>query len=149
MEIEAQYSRFKELARREPDYFEGHAVRSASYIKAIETVAHRHNLKFSEMYQQGQPTARVGAEQVYRWGINNLAADYDAAQSLKAIILTTERDLPGIYVCHLGYVDDYLMSTSSLTLNRAKEVAMLTDPAMKEWLSDHDVELISYDDIGN
>lgn len=149
IEIEAQYVRFKELTGQEPGYFEGHAVRSANYMKAVELVARNHGLKFSEMYQRDQPTARVGTEQAYRWGINNLAADYDAVQCLKDVVLTAERDLPGVYVCHPGYVDDYLMRTSSLNLNRVKEVAMLTDPAVREWLAKHEVELISYDDIGN
>lgn len=63
--------------------------------------------------------------------------------------MSTPRDLPGIYVCHPGYVDDYLMQTSSLNLNRTKEVVMLTDPTVKSWLEEQAVELISYDDIGN
>lgn len=149
IEVEAQYNRFKELTGWEPGYFEGHAVRSANYMKAVEIVAQQHKLKFSEMYQRGQATARVGTGWAYRWGINNFAADYDPVQSLKDIVLADERDLPGIYVCHPGYVDDYLMRTSSLNLNRTKEVAMLTDPAVKEWLDEHGVELISYNDIGN
>ena len=65
------------------------------------------------------------------------------------MVLTAKRDLPGVYVCHPGYVDDYLMRTSSLNLNRTKEVVMLTDPTVKSWLEGQKVELISYDDIGN
>lgn len=148
-EVEAQYRRFKELVGREPSYFEGHAVRSANYMKAIELVAERHGLKFSGMYLPGQSTARVGKVQTYRWGINNLIPEYDPVQTLKDVILSTKRDLPGVYVCHPGYVDDFLMRTSSLNLNRTKEVTMLTNPAVKEWLDNHEVELISYDDIGN
>ncbi len=149
IEVEAQYVRFKELTGREPGYFEGHAVRSPNYMRAIELVARAHRLKFSEMYLHGQPTARVGTEQTYRWGINNLSPDYDPFQALQQVVLTAKRDLPGVYVCHPGYVDDYLMRTSSLNLNRTKEVVMLTDPTVKSWLEGQKVELISYDDIGN
>lgn len=149
IEVEAQYTRFKELTGREPGYFDGHAVRSQNYMKAVELVSQAHSLKFSEMYLHGQPTARVGTEQTYRWGINNLIPEYDPVQALKDVVLSAKRDLPGVYVCHPGYVDDYLMRTSSLNLNRTKEVAMLTDPAVKEWLDEHGVELVSYDDIGN
>lgn len=149
IEVEAQYVRFKELTGREPGYFEGHAVRSLNYMRAIELVARAHSLKFSEMYLHGQPTAWVGTEQTYRWGINNLSPDYDPFQTLQQVVLTAKRDLPGVYVCHPGYVDDYLMRTSSLNLNRTKEVVMLTDPTVKSWLEGQKVELISYDDIGN
>lgn len=147
IEVEAQYARFKELTGREPGYFEGHAVRSANFIRAMELVADRHGLKFSGMYMPGVPTARVGDGMAYRCGINAMAPDYDAVQSLKDAVLSAKTDLPSIYVCHPGYVDDYLMRTSSLNLNRVKEVAMLTDPAVKAWLEAHNVELISYDDI--
>ena len=54
-----------------------------------------------------------------------------------------------MYVCHPGYVDAYLLKNSSLHINRAKEVEMLTDPAMRTWLEREGVELISYNDIGN
>lgn len=148
LEVEAQYRRFKELTGREPGYFEGHAVRSENYIKAIEIVAERHNLKYSAMYMPGQPTARCGTEQTYRWGINAMSPDYDPIQTLKDAVLSAKRDLPGIYMCHPGYVDDYLMRTSSLNVNRTREVVMLTDPGLKAWLAEHEVELISHDDIG-
>lgn len=147
LEVEAQYARFKELTGREPGYFEGHAVRSPNFIKAMEIVADSHGLKFSGMYMPGVPTARVGKGETYRCMMNSMAPDYDAVQSLKDAVLSAKTDLPSIYVCHPGYVDDYLMRTSSLNLNRTKEVAMLTDPAVKAWLEDHNVELITYDDI--
>ena len=147
IEVEAQYARFKELTGREPGYFEGHAVRSANFIKAMEIVADNHGLKFSGMYMPGVPTARVGKGTAYRCPLNCMAPDYDAVQSIKDAVLSAKTDLPSIYVCHPGYVDDYLMRTSSLNLNRTKEVAMLTDLAVKAWLDDHDVELITYDDL--
>ena len=147
LEVEAQYARFKALTGREPEYFEGHAVRSANFIKAMEIVADDHGLKFSGMYMPGVPTARVGTGMAYRCGINAISPDYDAVQSLKEAVLAAKTDLPSIYVCQPGYVDDYLMRTSSLNLNRTKEVSMLTDPAVKVWLDEHRVELISYDDI--
>ena len=147
LEVEAQYRRFKELTGREPGYFEGHAIRSPNYMKAIEIVADRHGLKFSAMTMFGQPTARVGQGETYRCMMNSMSPDYDAVQSLKDAVLSAKTDLPSIYVCHPGYVDDYLMRTSSLNLNRAKEVAMLTDPAVKQWLEEQGVELITYDDI--
>lgn len=149
IEVEAQYARFKELTGREPDYFECHAVRSANFIRAVELVSEKHGLKFSGPFLRGQATARVGSEQTYRWGVNNFAPDYDPAEALRRVVRTTRRDLPGVYVCHPGYVDAYLLKNSSLHINRAKEVEMLTDPAMRTWLEREGVELISYNDIGN
>ena len=45
---------------------------------------------------------------------------------------------------HPGYLDDYILTHSSLTINRTKEVVMLTDIKTKEWLNKENIELISY-----
>ena len=39
------------------------------------------------------------------------------------------------------------MKNSSLNINRTKETAMLCDPAVKKWLEERNIELLSYDDI--
>lgn len=148
-EVEAQYARFKELTGREPGYFEGHAVRSANFIRALEIVAERHGLKFSGMYYPGVPTAQVGTTSAYRCTLHAMEPDYDAVQCLKDAVLAAKTDLASIYVCHPGYLDDYILHNSSLTINRTREVAMLTNPDVKRWLAEREVELISYDDIGN
>ena len=148
-EVEAQLFRFRELMGRDPEYFEGHAVRSDNYRQAIRDVAAKYGLKHSEMYTRGYDTALVNQQITRRYGINNLAEDYDAVACLKETVRTTERDYPGIYVCHPGYVDAYLMKHSSLTLNRTKDAEMLCDPNVLQWLKEQKVELISYREIGN
>lgn len=40
-----------------------------------------------------------------------------------------------------------LMMNSSLTIPRTQEVAMLTNPDVKQWLRKQDVELIDYRDL--
>jgi Uncharacterized protein conserved in bacteria len=50
-------------------------------------------------------------------------------------------------ICHPGYLDDYILNHSSLTIPRTQEVAMLTDSKVKEWLNDNKIELIKYTDL--
>ena len=38
----------------------------------------------------------------------------------------------------------FSLTHSSLTINRTKEVVMLTDTKTKEWLNKENIELISY-----
>ena len=57
LEIEAQYQCFLALFGRKPDYFEGHAVTSANYFKAMEQFAVEHGLKYSGL-PQGQSYVR-------------------------------------------------------------------------------------------
>lgn len=146
MEIEAQYEKFKELTGREPGYFEGHAVRSENFIKGLQIVAERHNLKYSTLYIPGQP-AYVGKREIHRCAMYSMEPDYDPAASLKKEVQAAMTDRPNIFVCHPGYLDAYLLRTSSLTVNRTKEVEMLCSEEMKAWLEQHNVKLISYDDI--
>lgn len=46
IEIEAQLQRFIEITGRKPDYFEGHAVFSENFFKALKNVADKHGLFF-------------------------------------------------------------------------------------------------------
>ena len=52
-----------------------------------------------------------------------------------------------MFVCHPGYLDDYILRTSSMTIARAKEVEMLISPSIKRWLEEYEIEVISYDDL--
>ena len=52
-----------------------------------------------------------------------------------------------MFVCHPGYIDDYLLHHSSLVDPRPMEVAMATDPATKQWLKEHDVTVVTYDEL--
>ena len=75
-------------------------------------------------------------------------SNYDPFESLKkAVLHTYEPDSYGTFICHPGYLDDFILRNSSLTINRTKEVAMLCDPAVKTWLDEQGVELITYDDV--
>ena len=146
LEIEVQYQRFVELIGREPEYFEGHAVMSENYFKGLELVAARHNLKYSSMSLGGAPI-RVGQTDVYI-SMDSMTADYNPSKSLKHMVSHAHEDACDMMICHPGYLDAYILKTSSLTIPRTQEVEMLCDPAVKEWLlSQKDVALITYNDL--
>lgn len=144
IEIEAQYKRFKEIVGKEPDYFEAHAVMSHNLFKALEIVAEKYGLPYQAIRFDGSPTTFNG-KPVVILPMGSMKPDYDAYECLKEGILTYAReDMPNVAVFHPGYLDEYLLNNSSLTVNRTKEVTMLCDPAMKEWLDAHSVECITY-----
>ncbi len=145
-EIEAQYFRFLELTGREPGYFEAHAVTSGSLRRALAVVADRYHLKYSDLTPEDSQGHFAGTE-IAACHMKSMEPDYDPWESLKEAVRKAREDMPNVFVCHPGYLDDFILRTSSLTLNRTKEAAMLCDPAMREWLSEQDVRLITYDDI--
>lgn len=146
LEIEAQYHRFVELTGKQPDYFEAHAVMSDNLYKGLEIVAERYGLKYSAM----SPLDTLGnfaGKEIAACSVQSMQSDYDAFMSLKDAVRSARTDIPNIYVCHPGYLDMYLLNTSSLTVNRAKEVEMLCNPKVKSWLEEEQVKLITYRDI--
>jgi len=145
LEIEAQYQKFKELTGREPEYFEAHAVSSENLYKGLEIVAERHGLPLlpfsvSEPIHFRNSTLIVSME--------SMGPDYDPFMSLKKAVLReyAEDECP-MFVCHPGYLDWFILQTSSLTVNRTKEVEMLCDPAVKAWLEEQGVQQVTYRDL--
>lgn len=145
LEIEAQYERFKQLTGREPEYFEAHAVASDNLFRGLEIVAERHNLPLLPFALGGPVKFR---NTTMMTSMDSMGPDYDPFTSLKNAVLKdyAEDECP-MFVCHPGYLDWYILQTSSLTVNRTKEVEMCCDPAVKEWLDEQGVELITYRDI--
>ncbi len=145
LEIEAQYQRFKEIAGREPDYFEGHAVASDNFFKGLEIVAKRHGLDYLGFALAGPITFRNTNLKV---SMKSMEENYNPWEALKKFSLNDYKDDEcGMFVCHPGWLDDFILNNSSLTINRTKEVAMLCDLDIRKWLVDNDVELVTYNDL--
>lgn len=146
LEIEAQYLRFKELVGHDPDYFEAHAVMSKNLFKGLEIVAEKYHLRYSAMTPADTLSTFAG-KPIAACPMKSMAPDYDARQALKDAVAAAREDMPNVYVCHPGYLDAFILRTSSLTVNRTLEVEMLCDPAMRQWLDDHGVQRITYNDV--
>lgn len=139
-EIDAQYKRFLELFGRKPDYFEAHAVKSRVMTAALEEYAEENNLLYHAPFEA--LTAGGLTIPMYLGNISN--PEYDPARELKNCVASLEDEIPKMYVFHPGYLDQTILQLSSLTINRTKEAALLTDPETKKYLEEQGVELYSY-----
>jgi predicted glycoside hydrolase/deacetylase ChbG (UPF0249 family) len=145
LEIEAQYQKFVALTGGQPHYFEGHAVASKNFFKGLEIVAARHGLDYLAFSPAGPVKFRNTA--LYT-SMDSMKPDYDPFASLKRDALKDYgADGCCMFVCHPGYLDDFILRTSSLTIPRTKEVAMACDPATRQWLAENDVQVVTYDDL--
>lgn len=145
LEIEAQYERFKELTGREPKYFEGHAVASKNFFKGLEIVAKRHGLKYSPMSFDGTPV-QVGDTMLHLWMVS-MKPEYNPRQSIRNMVENAHEGECDMYVFHPGYLDEYILETSSLTIPRTLEVTALCDIELKKWLQEQQILLVTYDDL--
>lgn len=70
----------------------------------------------------------------------------------KEAIMQTVREMADgetvVFVCHPGYLDRFILESSSLTTDRTKEVDALIDPELWAWLeAQDDLRLIDYRDL--
>lgn len=145
LEIEAQYQRFVELTGQKPRYFEGHAVASDNFFKGLEIVAQRHGLNYLPVNFSGPVKFRSTTLHIC---MDSMKPEYDPFESLKCAARKEYAENECcMFVCHPGYLDDYILHTSSLTIPRTQEVAMCCSPATKYWLSEHEIQIITYDDL--
>ncbi|WP_303973734.1 carbohydrate deacetylase [Streptococcus merionis] len=49
--------------------------------------------------------------------------------------------------CHPGHSDAYLRSISVLNDDREKELEVMTSPELRQYISEHDIQLINYDQL--
>lgn len=146
LEIEAQYQRFVELTGQKPHYFEGHAVASANFFKGLEIVAKRHGVDYLPCDFSGAPVTFRHTKLFT--SMDSMKPDYQPFESLKRDALKDYgEDGCLMFVCHPGYLDDYILKVSSLTIPRTQEVAMCTSQETKDWLRENDISVITYDDL--
>ena len=146
LEIEAQYEAFVKLTGDKPHYFEGHAVASANFFKGLQIVAERHGCDYLGFDMFAEYTPFRHSKLVVK--MESSFPDYDPEGLIKRCALEDyPEDTYPMIVFHPGYLDEFILTTSSLTRPRPKEVAVSCDPALKAWLAEHDTEIITYDDL--
>lgn len=144
-EAEAQYQRFVELTGRKPGYFEAHAVMSDNFFKALQIVAQRHDLRYLGLALD-KPVDYCG-HSIYMHA-EAMRPAYDPFATLKRIWENRHADGYELMICHPGYVDAYLLRTSSMTLPRTQDAELCTAEATKQWLCANNIKLYRLDELG-
>lgn len=148
MEIEAQYKKFIELTGKRPEYFEGHAVASDNFFKGLKIVAERYNLPYLEMPKETSDYVMFRNTKIYCY-IPKVFAEYEKNPftAVQDAVLNLHEDGCDMLVFHPGYIDNYLLKNSSMTMIRAVEAEMLSNSKVKNWLEQQDLHLVTYNDL--
>ena len=145
MEVEAQYLRLVELTGKKPYMVEAHAVPSNNFNKALAIVANKYGVE-SLKFEPGRGP-KVG-NTVFKFSMDSGNPDYNPFESLKkAALQPMAEDEACLMVLHPGYVDEYVLTTSYLTTQRALEVAMAINPEVPKWCEENGVKLMTYADL--
>ena len=147
VEIEAQRARFFEMVGRDPDYFEAHAVMSDNLNRAVAHVAEKHGYRYQAMSFDTAAPVTCGNTPV-RMVMRSMRPGYDPAAAIRETVEGMADGETVVFVCHPGYLDQFILRTSSLTEDRAKEVDALIDPALRAWLeAQPNLRLVDYRDL--
>ena len=145
LEVEAQYLRLAELTGKKPFMVEAHAVPSNNFNKALAIVAKKYGVECLSFVPGRGP--KVG-KYIFKFSMDSGNADYVPFESLKkAMDQEFAEDEAMLMVLHPGYVDEYVMNTSYITTQRAKEVAMAINPEVPKWCEENGVQLITNADL--
>lgn len=148
-EIEAQYLQFVKLTGRQPDYFEGHAISSNNFRTALEFVTDKYNLSYLELPKTTEMLSPFKKNTLFHFVMGGyvngkLDSDYDPLNLLRECIEHSADAAIPMIVSHAGYLDDYLLKTSSLTFSRVKEAAAWMSLEAKNLVQKSQVKLIRY-----
>ena len=151
IEIEAQLESFRAITGKDPDYFEAHAVQSKNLFAAIHDVAERHGFKEQTIPENFDFSKKlvVGKTECTMAGPDMVPPEgYDPWAAMKDIVNGMGDGETKVVVFHPGYLDAFILDSSSLTTNRTRNVDMLIDPAMRTWLETQpDLHLVDYRDL--
>lgn len=136
IEVEAQYEMFKKITGKEPMYFEGHAVNSVNFCKALEFVANKHNLRYVPFSQNEHIEMHM----------DSMNPNYDPLELVKKVSMIDD-DKYHMIVFHPGFLDAYILETSSLTTPRVVEVKMLCGDELKAYLEHNSIHLYTFDEV--
>ena len=145
MEVEAQYLRLVELTGRKPFMVEAHAVPSNNFNKAIALINEKYGLTGMGFVPGRGP--KIGSH-VMKFSMDSGNADYNPFESFKkAAMLSQAEDECAMMVLHPGFVDEYVLTTSYITTQRALEVAFAINPEVPKWCGENGVKLMTYADL--
>ena len=146
-ETAAQIKRFEELTGHLPNHFEGHSVINKNVCKGFQQAAAEfqiHCMTEPEVEtDRWYPVHEIMTGNPMAMEILNRGCTPQDFIEDRFGILTSPFEFNIIHL-HPGYVDAYILDHSSLTTARCRDLETACDPAVKQWLRDHDVELVDF-----
>lgn len=154
-EVRAQLAHLEVLLGRRADYLDVHAVASESLLRAIAAVAKEESLPVS-LLPGSDGLLAVGASRV-RMSIpaaatlRRLNAPSFAMETLDAVIEGFDKAFAeiqegevGMTVCHPGFIDFALASSSSAVWSRPIETEVLQSPRLAARIRERGLALVDY-----
>ena len=139
-EIRAQAERYEALMGRRPEYMDLHGVENETLIRAVRDTAEICGVPVTPYSGK-----TVLLEEMLHHDFYESGEEFETFFSKPCCHI--QENVNNLLIMHPGFVDYELLQSSSLTMERVYEHALLCDPAVKECLKRQQVELISFRDL--
>ncbi len=144
-ELSAQIALFEEAAGRPPAHLDSH--HHSALHPAVEPVfaevAARRGLPVRAATDEARSTLRGRGLRVPDAFFDGFYAEGATAENLRRIVASLP-DGTSELMCHPGHPDRELIAGSSYARERAREVELLRDPVIRDFLRDEGVELVAF-----
>lgn len=144
----AQMEKFKKLLGYYPKHIEGHSAFGEAIEKAFYEIALEYNIHaslFSKPLKGYEETiSSVDIKSMMNIMSNGLSVENVVNDELN--ILKCEGKIVEFHF-HPGYIDQFILDNSSLTLPRCKDLNTLCDKRVIKWFKEHDIKRISFGDL--
>lgn len=145
-EFKAQIERYIELVGKLPDYLHNHAYGTHTTDEVTRTLANEYGIPCSVQIMEHEEMKEAGMG----WYVYGDAQQQLMEDPITYIIEDKGKllDHPyGYIISHCGFVDAPLFELTSFHTCRAKDLEAMTSPLVKQWVKDHQIELITFKDL--
>ena len=141
-ELESQYQLFKSMVKGKPSYIDIHAVKSMNFYNAAKAVADKHHVIFCGLPINNKVS--ICNQEVY-FKLYDGQGEYDPIEMFNKYI--KQNNEYNLFVLHPGFVDQYLLNTSSLNYDRLKDIEFSRSSIIKELIENKKMTLIEFKDL--
>lgn len=120
---------------------------SPNFRRGLKIIANRYNLPFLDFPLSHTVSFKNHTQFLpFMGGYKDGKIDnnYNPFELLKKAVKRSGNNTIPMIISHAGYLDNYLLTHSSLTFPRVKEAAVWIDSKTKQYLQNNNVKLIRY-----
>ena len=136
-----------------PDHIDWHWCYTPVQVRVATRLAKEYNLplraetKEIEQYfeEQGVTYSKNMEQDFYNYTSDITTTADDLIEKIKKHLDNGDNET--CVMCHPAYVDNTLMTYSSYNLQRTHELVAVTDPKVKQFIKDNNIELIDFKDL--
>ncbi|MEG2835357.1 ChbG/HpnK family deacetylase [Anaerorhabdus sp.] len=146
-ETEAQVLKFIELMGRKPAYIHPHSLVTKNTANALMKIAEKYDIVFSGKAMRNDKIHMVPCDWTPKPFSIEKQFETNVEDNLYNALTNCLNHEYAYFICHCGYVDSDLLSESTYTIIRCKDLAAATSDKIKNFIRDNEIELINYNKI--